>query len=210
MTITDGYVTQLEAKAWLNMRDASLDDLMVDDLVTTASRAIDGYTGRVFTTDSVASALTYVAYDRYCLEIDDLWDTATAVVKTDSGQDGTYETTLTASTQYFFEPVNGTMMGLTGWPATKIRLVNGAYFPPAYWGRPQVQVTAKWGWAAVPAPVKQATLQIVGELWKRKDAPFGVLGGQEFGTIYLSPDAMRSVSALLSPYRTGSAVAAMA
>ena len=210
MTITNGLVTQLEAKRWLNLADASLDDLIVDDLVNTASRAVEGYCGRQFTADTNATARTYLARDYYCVQVDDIWDAATVVLKTDSGQDGTFETTLTVSTQFVLEPVNGVVEGISGWPYTRVRLVGGQMFPGAYYGRPQVQVTAKWGWTAVPAPVKQATLQVCSELWRRKDAPFGVLGGQEFGTIYLSPDSMRSVSALLRPYRSGTAVGAMA
>lgn len=211
LTITNGLVTQLEAKRWLNLADASLDDLIVDDLVNTASRAVELYCGRQFTADANATARTYLAADYgTCVEIDDVWDAATVVLKTDSGQDGTFETTLTVSTQFVLEPVNGVLNGLSGYPYTRVRLVAGQLWPAAMYGRPQVQVTAKWGWAAVPAPVKQATLQVVSELWRRKDAPFGVLGGQEFGTIYLSPDSMRSVAALLRAYRSGSAVAAMA
>ena len=210
MTIVNGLVTQLEAKRWLNLADASLDDLIVDDLVNTASRAVEAYCGRQFTPDTNATARTYLATGSSFVAVDDLWDAATVVVKTDSGQDGTFETTLTINTQFMLEPVNGVVDGVPGWPYNRVRLLAGGTFPTATYGRPQVQVTAKWGWAAVPAPVKQATLQVVGELWRRKDAPFGVIGAAEFGTIYLSPDAMRSVSALLRPYRSGTAVGAMA
>jgi hypothetical protein len=213
VTITNGYATQQEAKAWLNVQDASLDDLIVDSLVNAASRAVDGYCGRYFYADSAATARVYVADNYYCVTIDDLWDTATAVVKTDSGQDGTFETTLTVSTQYMFEPINGVVGGISGWPATRVRLVGGTLFTSATYGRPQLQVTAKWGWVAVPAPVKQATLQVVGELWKRKDAPFGIIEGSEFGPIRLSADAMRSVTSLLTPYCevvTGTSVGALA
>jgi hypothetical protein len=207
--ITNGYTTQLEAKAWINMADASLDDLLVDDLVNAASRAVDGFCGQWFYTAG-SSASEFRTFDRYVCNTDPVSNPATAVVKVDYGQDGTYETTLTLATDYFWEPLSGLQEGISGTPASSIHLVAGRYFPQAWYNRPQVQVTATWGWAAVPPAVKQATLQVVGELWKRKDAPFGILGGQEFGTIYLSPDAMRSVSALLRPYRTGTAVAAMA
>lgn len=206
MTIINGYCTQQEAKAWLNVQDASLGDLIVDDLVNAASRAVDGYCGRYFYPDDIATARVFVATNGYWVAIDDLWDTATAVVKTDSGQDGTFETTLTVSTQYIFEPINSVVGGISGWPATRVRLVGGTLFTSATYGRPQLQVTGKWGWAAVPGPVKQATLMVVGELWKRKDAPFGILEGSEFGPIRLSPDAMRSVTSLLMPYGTYSSV----
>ena len=206
MTIVNGLVTQLEAKRWLNLADASLDDLIVDDLVNTASRAVEGYCGRQFTADTNATARTFLAVDSYFVAVDDLWDAATVVVKTDAAQTGAFGTTLTINTQFILEPVNGVVDGVSGWPFNRVRLLAGATFPTATYRRPQVQVTAKWGWVAVPAPVKQATLQVVGELWKRKDAgPYGTIGSQEFGTMILSSDAMRPAAMLLSPYGRASA-----
>ena len=205
MAIVNGYVTLEEFKRYLSITDASLDDLLFEMCVESASRAVDGYCGRYFYADSSATARTFLADNRSSASIDDVWDTATAVVKIDSGQDGTFETTLTVGTQYVFEPVNGVQGGIAGWPASRVRLVGGQAFTSATYGRPQLQVTAKWGWAAVPAPVQSATLQVGAEIWKRKDAPFGILEGAEFGPIRMSADVMRSVMSLLGPYGSGSA-----
>jgi hypothetical protein len=70
---------------------------------------------------------------------------------------------------------------------------------PAYCVRRAVQITALWGWSAVPDPVKQATLIIAAEQWKLKDAPFGVAGFGEFGPIRVRDNPM--AASLLARYR---------
>jgi hypothetical protein len=62
-----------------------------------------------------------------------------------------------------------------------------------------LQVTARWGWSAVPPAVTEATLILAEELAKLKDAPFGVSGWTEFGVMRVrdNPFAAR----LLNPYR---------
>ena len=133
-------------------------------------------------------------------------DVATAVVKTGTGN-GSYPTTLTVTTNYIFEPLNA---DADGEPVTRIRRSDGQLWPTSLYGAPQVQITARWGWPVVPAPVRQATLQAASELWTRRNTPLGVLQSVEFGPIRLSKDAMASVSSLLSRYQTGVAAVALA
>jgi hypothetical protein len=201
------YATTAQLKTYLGITD-STDDTLLGSLNTAASRAIDNYSGQTFYA-AAASDRQFLATDMYCLQVDPMSVTPVSV-SIDYGQDGTFETTLTVTTQYIVEPYNGIVAGVAGFPYTKIRLVGGLFFPPAYWGRPQVKVNAAWGWATVPDPVYVASLQVAAEMWKRKDAPFGVLEGVEFGPLRLSADAFKSVSSLLRPYRTGSALAPMA
>jgi hypothetical protein len=56
-----------------------------------------------------------------------------------------------------------------------------------------VQVTAKFGYSFIPEPIKQATLIQGLRLFKRKDAPFNILGNEQTGQIELfnkfDPDA---------------------
>jgi hypothetical protein len=61
-----------------------------------------------------------------------------------------------------------------------------------------VRDTARWGWTAVPAPVKEATLALAEETFKMKDAPFGVAGMGEFGAIRVR--ANPRIVTMLSPY----------
>ena len=56
----------------------------------------------------------------------------------------------------------------------------------------------------VPAPVTQAAAMATVEMYKRKDAPFGVLASwseSDFGPVRIGTDWLKGVEYLLSPYR---------
>lgn len=63
--------------------------------------------------------------------------------------------------------------------------------------------------ASVPAPVVQAAVTVTVELYKRKDAPFGITGAwsPEGGSMRISRDILAGVETLLAPYRGGWGVA---
>jgi hypothetical protein len=54
-------------------------------------------------------------------------------------------------------PWNGIVNGQEGWPFFDLFRVGG-FWP--YSRRAKIQVTAKWGWAAVPSAIIQATLDV--------------------------------------------------
>ena len=49
--------------------------------------------------------------------------------------------------------------------------------------RAPLEVTATWGWSAVPTPVKEGCLILAEELYMLKNSPFGVGGYGQFGII---------------------------
>jgi len=53
-------------------------------------------------------------------------------------------------------------------------------------GQVSVEVTAKWGWPAVPDTVKQAALMLASRLYGRKASPMGVIGVGDFGPVRIS------------------------
>lgn len=57
----------------------------------------------------------------------------------------------------------------------------------------------------VPPPaLRTAQAQVTVELYRRKDAPFGVLGGwnqDDGGQTYISPDPLAGVKPLIMPYK---------
>lgn len=195
MAIGENYATLAELKSYLKITD-SAEDAELDQALSSASRGIDKYCDRSFGKDTSATARVYYSDSAYLVRVDDFHTTAGLVVKTDAGDDGTYETTW-ASTDYQLEPLNGMVDGETGWPFSRIRAVVGN-FPPCP-RRPAVQVTAQWGWTAVPAPVKQACLIVAAETFKLATAPFGVAGFGDFGAVRVrdNPMAVRK----LDPYR---------
>jgi hypothetical protein len=64
--------------------------------------------------------------------------------------------------------------------------------------RPSVQITALWGWPAVPSLVTEACYQLAEETFKLKDAPFGVAGVNDFGVLRIGNQTMNRVQAMLA------------
>ena len=104
---------------------------------------------------------------------DDLAST-TVTIKIDTLANGTYATTLTQGVDYILEPTGA---ALRGYPYVHARMVGGQTFPlyvtPSF---PTVQVTAQWGWNAVPADVSQACVLLAMRQFARLNAALGVVG----------------------------------
>ena len=194
MGLGDSYSTTTELKTYLRITDAT-DDTLLTDCLATASRAIDHHCSRQFNKATSATARMFHPTDRCTARVDDFWTTASLAIATDGNGDGTYETTLTTA-DYSLEPLNGVVNGELGWPYYRIRAVN-IWFPSTV--RPSIQVTAQWGWAAVPAPVKQACIYLAEEVYKLKGAPFGVANTDQFGPIRVRDNP--KVMGMLAPYR---------
>jgi hypothetical protein len=65
--------------------------------------------------------------------------------------------------------------------------------------------TVTYATGDAPPDVVQAAVQLTGELFRRKDAPFGVLNAASANAVpmYISRDQMAGVSSLLAPYVEG-------
>lgn len=201
MALGDPYVQLSEFKSYLvGQANANLSgqDDMLEDALLSASREIESICARQFNKTESATPRQYEPDGRDWSYIDDFHTTTDLVVKLDTSGNGTFATTLTSS-QYELSPANGVVDGMTGWPFYKIRLLNGLYFPCSYSGPTRtLQVTAQWGWADIPQPVRAACKIMAAETWKLKDAPFGVLGLDEFGVVRVRQNKL-AVSKL-APY----------
>lgn len=192
------YADKTELKAYIGLSGSGQDD-NIDNALDGASRQIDKITGRRFYQDSSAQVKTYTPNNEFILDVDDISTTTGLIVKLDDNDDGTFETTLTINTDFIVEPVNPDIIKITGGttylaPFTQIRILNtrsSERFDPSIVNN--VQVTAKFGYSFIPEPIKQATLIQGLRLFKRKDAPFNILGNEQTGQIELfnkfDPDA---------------------
>jgi hypothetical protein len=193
MAIVNGYCTLAEVKAALRVTD-TIDDALIELSVAGASRQIDGYCERVFYSTSATRLYTPESYT--LCQVDDLVSVTT--LKT-SGDGSTFDTTW-AATDYQLEPLNGVSGGLVQ-PATRIRAVGDYFFPIAQLMIPaQVQVVGTFGWSAVPAAIKQATILLAMRQFKRYDSPLGVMGFGDLGAVRvgrIDPD----VEALIMPFK---------
>lgn len=195
MALGDPYITAAELKTRLDITDVN-DDARITAAVDSASDGINDFARRDFQKNTTASARKYRPTHSGLVIVADFHTSAGLVVKTDDDDDGTFETTVAAA-DYELEPLDGVVNGREGWPFWKIRLVNGTQFPNNL--RASVQVTAQWGWAAVPPPVKEATFVLAEDLFKLRDTPFGVGGFGDFGRIRARENP--NVAMMVGPYR---------
>ena len=199
MAITDGYATLADVKAALRITD-TVDDSLLEISIEAASREIDGWCERVFT--SSTAVRVYRPTDVFTVETDDIQSITT--LKTDTDGDGVFETTWDNSTDYQLEPLNGISGGIKS-PFYVIKAV-GSYIFPIYEPRnvnsndASVQVTGVFGFATIPTAVKQATILLAMRQFKRYDSPTGVMGFGDLGVMRVGrvdPD----VEKLLMPFK---------
>lgn len=192
MTITNGYATLDELKAALRINDY-IDDASLERAVEGASRRIDGVCDRRFYLDSSASARVFHPTSQWRCDVDDVGTTSGFVLKTDEDGDGVYETTWSA-VDYELGPLNNLVKGS---PVYKIT-GHGRIFPTDVYPAP-VEVTARWGWPAVPHAIREATVLLAGRMFKRQDSLLGVAGVSDLGAIpVLRFDS--DIEELVAPY----------
>ena len=202
MAITNGYATLVGIKAYLSISDTT-DDTLLETLVESASRSIDKIANRRFYADTSATVRLYRAYSDVFVYTDDISSTTGLIVKVDEAGNGTYTKTLTLNTNFIMDPLTADALGR---PFTQLTMVSNTESWPIFPGltqnglRPGVQVTAKFGWPSVPSDVNVACLILTADLYKRKDAPGGVLGLGDLGVIRMSPVG-RDVSQMIRAYQ---------
>jgi len=196
--ITDGYATLADVKAALRITD-SVDDSLLEISIEAASREIDGWCERVFT--SSTATRIYRPTDVFTVEVDDLQSITT--LKTDSDGSGVFDVTW-ETTDYQLNPLNGLAGGIST-PYTQVRAI-GQYLFPIYEPRnvnsneASVQINGVWGWASIPTAVKQACIILSMRQFKRYDSPTGVMGFGDLGVMRIGrvdPD----IEKLLMPFR---------
>lgn len=209
MSITNGYCTLAQVKSALSITD-STDDTALELAVNAASRQIDNWCGQRFWIDGTATVREFYVDSRGALDLDltqnDVYGIATTtglVVKVDQDGDGVFETTLTSGTDFLLNPPNAAdLIPVQPYTGLSFGLNTGAiYGLPASYGRPVVQVTAKWGWPAVPDDVTQACVLQAAQLFKSKDAVFGVAAFGEFGPLRVRSALNPIAEGLLAPYQ---------
>lgn len=181
MTTTNCYCSIEDALLQIGITDSQSDSRM-DAAINAASRQMEWHTGNRWWADSTVVVREYYPDDSTTLCIPEGLSTVTGlIVKTDTDDNGTYETTLTISTNFIVTPPNAAD-AYPIQPYSGLQIVDGtSYFPRSAYGRPTVQVTAKFGWPSVPADVKQACIIQAVQLYKSTEAVFGILGGFDQG-----------------------------
>lgn len=192
------YATPAALKSRLKIPDAD-DDFEIHGACFSASRWVEQYCERTFWR-SQSESRTFVPHGYYCLKLPEFNDlVSVSAIATDATGDGTYETSW-ASTDWQLLPHNTS--GPETKPYTEVKAIGSKTFPlpsTALAREDLVRITGVWGWPAAPYAVREATLVLAADHYKLKDAPFGVAGFGEFGSIRVR--ANPRVASLLDPYR---------
>jgi len=202
MSITNGYTTLALLKAELGIpTSTTVYDTRAEAAAAAASRQIDGHCGRRFWQDGSVVPREYFAEDAFTVYTDDISTATGLVVKIDDTDAGTFATTLTVSTHFILLPTNAADK-VPVWPWSEIRVVDtvAGSFPMSGSGRPGVQVTAKFGWPAVPDDVAKACLVQATQLYKAADAVFGGLSVGDAGFMRVQASLNPLAVGLLEPY----------
>jgi hypothetical protein len=202
VTWKPAYATLAEFRAYLKL-PASTEDTEAEDAaiyspaIEAASRVIDSSCSRQFgftddgeeEPEAAVATFSYLPFyltreAQWCISVDDLFSTDDLEV------DGTaYDATV-----HRFLPLNAPDKGR---PYTYLVLLSGSFVAST-----PVEVTALFGWPAVPDAIKNATLLQASRIVKRRDAPFGVAGSPEMGNeIRLLAKLDPDVAVMVGPYR---------
>lgn len=200
------YASLSDLRAWQGIHDGA-DDTELNLALAAAESAVSAWCGYDFDLNANPSARVFVAVNRYLLDLSavglTIGSTNGLAVAVDDDDDGTFEVAWAAA-DYQVEPVNSIGPGGITWPGTHLRAVGDYRWPVGGTGRARVQVTARWGWPAVPTPVKLATIILATAWHQRRATMTGRSGFDGFFSAAIADD--RSVQDLLQPYRAGVAI----
>jgi len=191
------YVTLNDLKAALRITD-EIDDALLTTAINSATAFVNTHCQRTF--DAAGTAITtkfYVPTGRYDeLQINDA--VAITEVAIDEDLDKSYATVL-RPIDFEPHPINSTTGGIE-YPYTSIKPQEDGYWP--MWNdRPTVRVKGRFGWGAVPDPVREATLLQASRLFTRLESPLGVAGFGDVGVMRVSFRGDPDVLMLLAPFR---------
>lgn len=199
MPIVNGYATRDELKEWVRLdpTDSDFDDLL-DKAINASSRGIDKWTRRHYY--QVDEPRRFAAIDACRVWFGSFNDlVSVTALATDDDGDGVFETVWTAA-DYELQPVNPNAAPEPK-PYRRVKAVGDLSFPVARRGRRhRVELDGMWGWPAIPDAIIEGTLLQSARLFKRREAPEGVVGLNMFGTVRMG-QIDGDVKKLVKPYR---------
>jgi hypothetical protein len=153
----------------------AVDEIEFEVARLAAESTVDSFCQRTFAVPTTATTRTFVPDDPRVLMVPDIANTTDLVVVNNGA------TVAAADYQLEVGPglTNTTGRDGTVWPYMYIRLLS-SYWSQSLPGQASVSITARWGWAAVPAEVKLATKMLARDFVLARDTAFGITSVAEF------------------------------
>lgn len=193
------YATAAELRSWVTRSAVTTDDDQLALAVTDASRIVDQFCNRQFGKVDSATARVWTAeWDRrrrqWLIDVDDIWSVSDLTIMVDDDDDQVFDQEITDYRLWPIQPEPGR-------PWTRILVKTDSTVQPSC-AEGAVRVTANYGWAAVPTPIKTATLIEGARIFMRRVASFGIAGSPETGSeLRLLRDVDVDAQKALVPYR---------
>ena len=205
MAVTDAYATAAEYRARVDKAGTGDDAAVLPSQLAAMSRYIDWKTQRHFTQDAAVTTRLYDGNGKSDLRLeDDIASVSGLVVKVDT--DGDYdfsepEETLTLNTHFWLDAPRAAF-GSEPQPWGRLQVVpsNGVL---SAWPcqRRAVQITAIFGWPAVPAAIKEATIALTRQLRDIQTSGMTLTLENLDAQIQVSPQASNIIRDLIKVYR---------
>lgn len=193
------YIGLDEFKDRLGIDDPA-DDSQAQIAIQSVCQWINEYTCRHF--NRVTETRTFVPHNIWLLSIDDL--VTVTSFRLDMDGDGVYELALTQNVDYQLRlgdsQYNVNSTGIAR-PFTQAQVIQTGNWFPFIWPYTElnrVQISGTWGWPAVPPGVTEAAFILAADIFKMKDAPFGVSGVSDFGAVRIQSNPW--LVEMLRPY----------
>lgn len=193
------YVTTAELRTYITRSSVTVDDTQLAWAAEAASRDVDHFCYRQFGKVASAEAKVYTAeYDRqrmvWIIDVDDIHSVTALEVMVDDDDDQVYDQEVDSLRLWPYNPGPG-----RPWTQVVVK-ADSTVKPTSREG--SVEVTANFGWAAVPTSVIQATLIQGNRIFQRRVSPFGIAGSPETGSeLRLLRDLDVDAQRILMSYR---------
>ena len=181
------YVGLEEMEDRLGITDTADSSVMQTSIAASAGW-LNEYCGRHF--NRVTEARTYQPTNIWELDVDDIVPGTNITVAVDQDGDGIYEDAWAKDVDYQLKlaglmQYNVNASGIPR-PYRKLQVIGSGKWWPFTWPFThlnRVQVTTTWGWTYVPWQVAEANRILAADLFRQKDAPFGVAGVSDIGVV---------------------------
>jgi hypothetical protein len=176
------YIGLEEFKDRLGITDSD-DDSQAQIAIQTVCDWVNQWCGQHFT--RITEVRTFVPHELVKVNIDPL--VSLTALNVDRDGDGTFEEAWVQGTDYQLrigpDSYNLNATGILRPYRQAYTVQSGKLFPFIYpfAHLDRVQIAGTWGWSQVPASVTQASFILAADLFKSKDAPFGVAGVSDYG-----------------------------
>jgi hypothetical protein len=184
VAIGDPYLQLADLKGYLSMQDDSRFDDQLTSAIASISTEINKHCNRQFGRAETATFRNFQVRNSTYVEVADFWtDPEEIQLSTTPGATGT----VISLADCILEPLDGIVDDEPGWPRWIVKPVPGRFslVPGTY-----LRMKTKWGWEAVPDDVTQSSKIMAGATFQIKDAPFGVAGSDQWGTIRVRDNQM--------------------